>query len=189
MNNMEHYTVNGMPCAIDYDVFHASTGFQPTDFRPGDMNSSPSTSPTGASHLYAPYPRRKRSPTESLPLDAPTQPRTYMTPSITSRKTVPTSFIRGRPSKMPSMDDDEEDELTEEPPAANATDQEKIEWKRRQNTLAARRSRQRKLVYQQTLEQAVKDLTSERDIWRTRALMLKGLLESHGINFPDFKEE
>jgi hypothetical protein len=84
--------------------------------------------------------------------------------------------------------DEEEDELTEEPPAANATDQEKIEWKRRQNTLAARRSRKRKLAYQQQLEASVDQLTRERDMWRNRAMTLKQLLLSHGIRFPEFQD-
>ncbi|KAG8896656.1 hypothetical protein FRB99_008769 [Tulasnella sp. 403] len=44
-----------------------------------------------------------------------------------------------------------------------------IEAKRRQNTLAARRSRQRKLDYVRNLEELVAALTRERDSWKTRA--------------------
>lgn len=84
--------------------------------------------------------------------------------------------------------DEEEDELTEEPPASNATDQEKIEWKRRQNTLAARRSRKRKMQNVQRLEETVERLTREREIWKTRALTLKQLLISHGIICPEFRD-
>ncbi|KAJ7052315.1 hypothetical protein C8F01DRAFT_1171812 [Mycena amicta] len=119
-------------------------------------------------------------------LDGPTAPRTYSTPSLTSRKDVPAFFAARRPASHPS--DEEEDELTEEPPAANATDQEKIEYKRRQNTLAARRSRKRKMMHQQALEEAVERLTREKEIWRTRALMLSNLLRSHGITCPEFLE-
>ncbi|KAJ7726355.1 ectomycorrhiza-regulated protein [Mycena metata] len=129
---------------------------------------------------------RKRYPEGMIPIsDAPTQPRTYSTPSLTSRKEIPAFFNR-RPSSQPS--DEEEDELTEEPLAANATDQEKIEYKRRQNTLAARRSRKRKLMHQQQLEEAVDRLTQEKEIWKTRALMLSNLLRSHGITCPDFND-
>lgn len=44
-----------------------------------------------------------------------------------------------------------------------------IEAKRRQNTLAARRSRQRKLDYVRNLEELVSALTRERDSWKARA--------------------
>ncbi|KAF8899386.1 hypothetical protein BD779DRAFT_1465309 [Infundibulicybe gibba] len=148
----------------------------------------------GSSAPYSYPPRRrmsmgirKKSPESMLPLDAPTQPRTYRVASSTSRKTIPAFFANRRgPHSHPS--DEEEDELTEEPPASNATEQEKIEWKRRQNTLAARRSRKRKLIHQQHLEENVERLTVEMELWRTRALTLKGLLHSHGIACPDFTD-
>ncbi|KAH6911034.1 hypothetical protein BKA70DRAFT_1423786 [Coprinopsis sp. MPI-PUGE-AT-0042] len=131
---------------------------------------------------------RRVSPDALIDLDAPTQPRRYVTPSTTSRKEVPAFFgKRAMYSKMPPASDGE-DELTEEPPAANATDQEKIEWKRRQNTLAARRSRKRKLQQQQALEDAVEQLSRDKEMWRTRALTLRQLLLSHGILCPDFKD-
>jgi hypothetical protein len=120
-------------------------------------------------------------------MEAPTQSRSYASPSLTSRKEIPAYFLsRRRAASQPS--DEEDDELIEEPPAANATDQEKIEYKRRQNTLAARRSRKRKLLYQQQLEMTVERLTMEKEIWKTRALTLKQLLESHRIPCPDFKD-
>ncbi|KAJ7707377.1 hypothetical protein B0H17DRAFT_1000461 [Mycena rosella] len=87
---------------------------------------------------------------DELPLQ---QHRTYTIPSLTSKKEIPAYFATRRSLSQPS--DEEEDELTEEPPAANVTDQEKIEYKRRQNTLPARRSRKRKLMHQQQLEEAV----------------------------------
>ncbi|KAJ7447155.1 ectomycorrhiza-regulated protein [Mycena latifolia] len=118
--------------------------------------------------------------------DGPTQHRTYLTPSLTSKKEVPAFFASRRSLSQPS--DEEEDELTEEPLAANATDQEKIEYKRRQNTLAARRSRKRKLMHQQQLEEAVERLTREKEIWKTRALTLGNLLRSHGITCPEFHD-
>lgn len=140
---------------------------------------------------YAPRRRvsggiRKASPESLIPLDAPTQSRRYVTPSSTSRKEIPAFFQKMRNNTPPS--DEEEDELTEEPPASNATDQEKIEWKRRQNTLAARRSRKRKMQNVQRLEETVERLTREREIWKTRALTLKQLLISHGIICPEFRD-
>lgn len=140
---------------------------------------------------YAPRRRlsintRATSP-DLIPLDAPTQSRHYITPSSTSRKAVPAYFSKGRNNDQ-HMPEEEEDELTEEPPASNATDQEKIEWKRRQNTLAARRSRTRKMIKVQQLEETVERLTKEKEIWKTRAFTLKQLLRSHGIICPDFRE-
>ncbi|KIY65935.1 hypothetical protein CYLTODRAFT_437641 [Cylindrobasidium torrendii FP15055 ss-10] len=118
-------------------------------------------------------------------MDEPTQPRHYTSPSSTSRKEVPAYFVRRAPQAPPS---DEEDELTEEPPAANATDQEKIEYKRRQNTLAARRSRKRKMQYTNNLQETVERLMIEKEVWKTRALTLRQLLQSHGVACPDFPE-
>lgn len=137
--------------------------------------------------VNSPANTRRTSPNDLIPLDAPTQARRYITPSSTSRKVVPAYFSKRRNSDR-HMSEDEEDELTEEPPASNATDQEKIEWKRRQNTLAARRSRKRKMMNVQRLEETVERLTKEREVWKTRALTLKQLLHSHGIICPDFRD-
>lgn len=82
----------------------------------GRMNS---ISPTNSSHGR----HRRGSP---VSLEAPTQPRRYTSTSTTSRKDVPAYFARRRVTYQVS--DGEEDELTEEPLAANATDQEKIEY-------------------------------------------------------------
>ncbi|KAJ7908718.1 ectomycorrhiza-regulated protein, partial [Mycena leptocephala] len=130
---------------------------------------------------------RKRDPHDgTVPIsDTHMQPRTYTTPSRTSRKEIGVpAFFGRRSSSQPS--DEEEDELREEPLAPNATDGGKIGYGRRQNTLAARRSRKRKLEHQQVLEDAVERLTREGEIWKTRALTLSSLLRSHGIACPDF---
>jgi len=143
---------------------------------------------------------RRTSPDQLMPLDAPTQPRTYLTPSSTSKKDPPlppsppslASSSQGNNKRPRSPNDDgfdDQDELADEqPPAANATDKEKIEWKRRQNTLAARRSRKRKMMYTQQLETTVEKLTMEKEVWKTRTMTLKHLLHSHGIPCPDFKD-
>ncbi|THU84234.1 hypothetical protein K435DRAFT_687972 [Dendrothele bispora CBS 962.96] len=135
--------------------------------------------------------RRRYSPDHLIGMEDPTQPRRYLTPSATSRKDIPSIYLKPRRNggTSPPRSDEEDDELTEEqPPSANATDQEKIEWKRRQNTLAARRSRRKKLMYTQQLEETVERLRMEREMWRTRALTLKQLLSSHGLPVPDFKD-
>jgi len=129
---------------------------------------------------------RKNITSDSLvPIDAPTQPRRYVTPSATSRKELPAVFARKRARvQMLDGDDDEFDE----PLKPNATELEQIEWKRRQNTLAARKSRKRKLEHQQDLELQVTSLTQEREKWRQRALTLQGILQANGIPFGDFQD-
>jgi hypothetical protein len=106
-----------------------------------------------------------------------------VTPSATSRKEVPSYFTARK--RQPSHSD-EEDELEEEPLHENATEQEKIQYRRRQNTLAARRSRKRRQLQFQKLEDEVVRLTREKDIWRERALMMERLLSTHGLPCPNF---
>ncbi|KAF5328276.1 hypothetical protein D9758_017847 [Tetrapyrgos nigripes] len=125
---------------------------------------------------------RKNITTANLvPLDAPTQSRHYATPSATSRKEVPAVFARKR--NRSQAFGDEEDELVGEAPGPNASEKEQIEWKRRQNTLAARKSRKRKLEHQQSLENKVDDLMVEVERWKTKAQTLEQILRSHGVPF------
>jgi len=136
-------------------------------------------SPTGT--------RKYITPDSLLPLDAPIQPRKYVLPSATSRKDATyTSPPRAQQRKLPSGERaSDEDELSEEAPLpASATELQQIEWRRRQNTLAARKSRQRKLQHQLELEDSLQVLNSEREIWRTRALLYEALLQSNGIMVP-----
>ncbi|KAF8956465.1 hypothetical protein BDZ97DRAFT_1637210, partial [Flammula alnicola] len=127
----------------------------------------------------------RRSPDSFIPDDAPTQDRRYLTPSATSKKHVPFYFASRRQAEALS---DEEDELAEEPLHPNATDQEKIAYKRRQNTLAARRSRRRRLAQFQKLEEDVARLNREKDIWKERALMMERMLSTHGLPCPNFSD-
>ncbi|PFH49501.1 hypothetical protein AMATHDRAFT_48664 [Amanita thiersii Skay4041] len=126
--------------------------------------------------------RKNICPEKLIPFDAPTQPRRYLTPSATSKKDVPAVFLKKR---QRSEMEDEEDELLE-PLPPNATEREQIEYKRRQNTLAARKSRKRKLMHQQQLETKVEELETDRDTWKTRCDTLVKLLQSHNIPPPRF---
>ena len=79
--------------------------------------------------------------------------------------------------------DDELDDDAELPPLnPDATDKEQIEYKRRQNTLAARKSRKRKLEYQQGLESENDELKREVEAWKCRCELLSGMLKGAGIN-------
>jgi hypothetical protein len=128
-------------------------------------------SPTGT--------RKYLTPDALLPLDAPIQPRRYITPSATARKDA----FRVPHQRWPGGD--EQDELTDESNIAPDADLKALEWKRRQNTLAARKSRQRKLHHQLQLEQTVTALSSEKETWKARALMYEALLRSNGIKVPE----
>lgn len=126
--------------------------------------------------------RKNVTPETLVPLDAPTQPRKYTLPSATSRKELPAVFAKKRSRSQAFAE--EEDEQAEEPLPPNATEKEQIEWKRRQNTLAARKSRKRKLQHQLELEDTIERLNGEVETWKSRALVYEGLLQSNGIMVP-----
>lgn len=105
-----------------------------------------------------------------------------MTPSATSRKEVPAGFAkkRSRSAAFADADDDDDEQLEELPP--NATEKEQIEWKRRQNTLAARKSRKRKLEYTQNLEIENGGLKIDNERLRARVETLEAILGKSGFN-------
>ena len=127
--------------------------------------------------------RKNITPDALVPMDAPIQTRKYVTPSSTSRKEVPTAWLKKKRARSQAFGD--EDELEDDANLAPG-DLEAIEAKRRQNTLAARRSRKRKLEYQRELEMSVEREKEEKEMWRQRAMLFKALLESHGHEVPSF---
>ncbi|KAI6098162.1 hypothetical protein F5141DRAFT_1147056 [Pisolithus sp. B1] len=143
-------------------------------------------------NVYKPGPARRKTattgtrknigPDDLVPVDAPTQSRKYLTPSSTSRKTVPAVWARKR-SRQAAFGN-EEDQLPEDV-GPSLSEQEAIEAKRRQNTIAARRSRKRKLEYQKELEDSAERYKRESEIWKMRAQTYCALLHSHGISVPD----
>ncbi|KAF5393862.1 hypothetical protein D9757_000435 [Collybiopsis confluens] len=152
--------------------------------------------------------RKNVTPESLVSVDAPIQSRKYVTPSSTSRKELPAAFLKlqkRKRSRAQAFDNELEDEVetasvpvsktseraesveSEEQPPLNASDKEIIEWKRRQNTLAARKSRKRKLEHQQFLETRVKDLETENDTLRVRADALEAALRAHNILMPSME--
>ncbi|KAK0473102.1 ectomycorrhiza-regulated protein [Armillaria novae-zelandiae] len=162
----------------DYDMTNSVYSYDPTPYSVDYQQVQQMNNNNGTV-------RKRRSPiaSSSLGLDAPTQPRRYVTPSVTSRKEIPAFFMRRRPQSIPS---DEEDELTEEPPAAGATDQEKVEYKRRQNTLAARRSRKRKMLYQHELEETVRRLDDREGDLEDSGLDIEAAFAKSWSSLPRF---
>ncbi|KIK55144.1 hypothetical protein GYMLUDRAFT_48095, partial [Collybiopsis luxurians FD-317 M1] len=80
-------------------------------------------------------------------------------------------------------DEDDGEEVVMAAPGPDATELEKIEYKRRQNSIAARRSRRRKLEYTRVLQLRVDELKMELEQWKTRAETLQEILRSHSIDF------
>ena len=107
-----------------------------------------------------------------IPLDAPVQSRNYLTPLATSRKEPP-----HKRSRTEALDDD--DEATEDMSGLDP-----IAAKRLQNTLAARRSRKRKLEHLLEIEANLDHEKQQKEQWRSRAMTLEALLLSHGIPVP-----
>ncbi|KAF5349063.1 hypothetical protein D9757_012204 [Collybiopsis confluens] len=139
-----------------------------------------------------------------IPQNAPTQPRQTSKP--------PSSDINvtfGKRSLTSAFDSDGENDDTDHrikfqrenqdlpsddeslPPAhpgPNATEKEMLEYKRRLSTLAARRSRRRKLEYKLKLEARVESLEREREKWKTRCTVLQEILKVHNADLK-FEED
>jgi hypothetical protein len=128
--------------------------------------------------------RRNITPDALVPLDAPTQTRRYIAPSSTSPKELAdSSKKRSRSVAFGDGEDQEEDLPPMQPPGPNATELEKLEWKRRLSTIAARKSRRRKLEHKLMLEARVDELEKDREKWRTRCKVLQEVLRSHSVDF------
>jgi hypothetical protein len=130
------------------------------------------TAPTGT--------RKNVTPESLVPYDAPIQSRKYRTPSATSRKELPLTFARKRARTR----EPEEEEVA----GPTVSEEDAIKTKRLQNTLAARRSRKRKLEYQRELEDAIEAERKEKETWRSRALILEALLRDKGHEVPRMDE-
>lgn len=163
-------------------------------FLPSPVQSAPSSSPpfafptsalpstsqnTRATSVTRDGPtghRRNITASSLVPVEAPTQPRTYTKPSATSRKDIPAAFQSG--AKASKAKKRQVSEAFEE---EGGSLEDAIEAKRRQNTVAARRSRMRKLEYVRELEGRVEDLQRERDEAIARAERAEALLRGEVV--------
>ncbi|KAH9480824.1 hypothetical protein JR316_0007425 [Psilocybe cubensis] len=178
------------PALHSFDTFETVPIFEPSSVATTLPVTVPAQPPVAPSH---PAPRRSKAtgirkgvtPDSLLDESAPTQPRKYTTPSATSRKELPAVFARKR-SRSTAFGE-EEDQLEEIPP--DATEAQLIEIKRRQNTVAARRSRKRKLEQFQKLENSRNEERRLKEQWKERANVLLGMLRSKGVKHPDFPED
>jgi hypothetical protein len=166
-------------------------------FDPSQLTSAPQSTDISSTAAKAPVSRRKVTatgirkgvtPETLLDETAPTQSRNYVTPSATSRKEVPAVFARKRTRSTAFGDEfHEEDQLDDYVLPPNPTEKDLIEQKRRQNTVAARRSRKRKLEHLQLLESSLEKERQEKEQWRERALMLASILTGLNQPVPNFK--
>jgi len=83
--------------------------------------------------------------------------------------------------------EDEDDQELPEPPDEDATEEEKAVYKRRKNTLSARRSRKRKMLQMESLQDSVTRLTREVNEWKERALTMERWLQHNKIPVPNFE--
>lgn len=120
--------------------------------------------------------RKNITPESLVPFDAPIQNRKYRTPSSTSRKELPATFARKRARTQGPGE--------EETVGPTLSEEDAIKTKRLQNTLAARRSRKRKLEYQRELEDAIDAERRDKEMWRARVLILEALLRDKGYEVP-----
>jgi hypothetical protein len=163
----------GASLAVPTRLSAASASTTPPPPRPTASNARRSK-PTGI--------RKGVTPNTLLDVDAPTQPRKYVTPSATSKKDVPAVFARKRARSTAFGDED--DELAAEDMPLNPTEAELIEIKRRQNTVAARKSRKRKLEQFQRLERDVDYERKMKELWMERANTMWAALRQ----FPEYKD-
>ena len=110
--------------------------------------------------------------TKIKPIDfeAPTMSRSYVIPSVTSRRKVPAAIpakITGTKRAKTVLADVNDDEILD---PADLPDEllSAIEIKRRSNTVAARRSRMRKASYIQGLQDEIDSLKGEVTDWRKK---------------------
>lgn len=146
----------------------------PLDLERTSLSAPRKAVPTGT--------RKNVTPESLVPVNAPIQPRKYRTPSATSRKELPVTFARKR-ARTQGPEEDEDDV-----PGPSVSEEDAIKAKRLQNTLAARRSRKRKLEYQRELEEAIEAERKEKEAWRARALILEALLLDKGHEVPQMSE-
>ncbi|KAG8954819.1 hypothetical protein FRC03_011352 [Tulasnella sp. 419] len=145
---------------------------------------SSSESPSGQSpqvHLRHTGYRKGVQSVDLVPFDAPIQPRSYITPSATSRKDLPPSVTKSYKKRgaeeagLPETSElRDQDDLTQ-------SLLEHVQSKRLANTLAARRSRARKLQTAREQEERIQQLTDEVELWKKRAEELEQMLRQGGM--------
>ncbi|KAJ3797681.1 hypothetical protein GGU11DRAFT_756550 [Lentinula aff. detonsa] len=181
LNNKQLYTMSPSTPALE----HVNSLYSSPRFPSVNAPAKPSSSSSSTRKVsLATGTRRNITPDNLLPLDAPTQSRRYVTPSSTSRKDVSPAKKRSRSEAFEGDDEVHEDEIApSKPPGPDATEMEKLEYKRRMSTIAARKSRRRKLEHKLMLEATVEELERDKEKWKMRCKVLQEVLKSHAVDF------
>ncbi|KAJ7440168.1 hypothetical protein FB451DRAFT_1300864 [Mycena latifolia] len=181
------YTISPGTPALD-SIDPATTVFPKPEPKSTAAAAPAAEPPTTRRRTSATGTRKNLKPESLIPLEAPTQKRTYVTPSATSRKAVPAVFAQKKRLHSVAFSAGDEDDAELGVLSPTASEAETIEYKRRQNTLAARKSRKRKLEHQQMLEDEIVVLRGEAERWKTRAMMAQELLRANGVAFTPFED-
>jgi len=144
--------------------------------RPSSNRSVSDPNPSSSKRVQPTGHRKNLTPEQLLSVDAPTQTRNYYGPSATSRKDRPAGFEdrRAKIVAKRKRGTDAGQELTEDDILAAA-----VEDKRRANTVAARRSRQRKLEHVKKLEDELEEMRKAMELWKERAIAAENMLKSY----------
>jgi len=152
----------------------------------GDMPSEPGSAPPFMTHFVEGPQLLGSTSRHSVPARLPNM----HSRSLSGGSNCSQSY-EGYPRLSPQLrkranseDEDHSDDL--EPLDPNATDGQKKEYKRRQNTLAARRSRAKRALEAQSLRDENARLKTENAVWKERAKMMERLLATHGVPCPSF---
>lgn len=139
-----------------------------------------------AVHVKDKFTGTRNTKIKAIDFDAPTLPKSYLLPSATSRKRAPAAITAKMPAAkkvkaanggsllVPTEYGDDGRELTDLPDELLSA----IELKRRQNTLAARRSRMRKAGHLAELQETIQNLEGEVDEWKKKCEELEAVVRA-----------
>jgi hypothetical protein len=168
----------------------------PTSSGPTSYNTAAARQTRSATSSKYNGTRRNVTPSTLIPDDAPIQRRSYgqsHSSHYSSSSSLSSSNSNKRTSRKRSASEAfDASSITNEASLESARQQGKInqaDYKRIQNTLAARKSRKRKLQYQMDLEDRVTSLERSRDMWRERTRMLVSMMEARGEEVGEFDYE
>lgn len=142
-------------------------------------------------HVKDKFTGTRNTKIQPIAFDAPTLPKSYLIPSATSRKRAPAAITAKMPAaKKAKQAAQAAREASATPGLLDAGDEgldpselpdellSAIELKRRQNTLAARRSRMRKAGHLAELQDTISGLEGEVAEWKAKCAQLEALVRS-----------
>jgi len=141
-------------------------------------------------HVRDKFTGTRNTKIQPIAFDAPTLPKSYLTPSATSRKRAPAAITAKMPAAKKAKQAAQAAREASATPGADVCDDEldpselpdellsAIELKRRQNTLAARRSRMRKAGHLAELQDSINVLEGEVADWKQKYAQLEEVVRA-----------